>query len=67
LPGIGGLPDHPAILLAASGVNEELWELVLRSRGYDAVERSAGSREWRRELRFAWLSKGEAGIRSPSG
>jgi hypothetical protein len=59
LPGIVGLPDRPAILLAASAVDEEIWELVLRCRGYDAVERSSGSQEWRRELWFAWISKRE--------
>jgi hypothetical protein len=59
LPGIGGLPGRPAILLAASAVNEEKWELVLRRRSYDAVERSSGSQEWRRELWFAWLSTSE--------
>ncbi len=57
LPGIGSLPHHPLILLAASKVNEEIWRTVLRCRGYDAVKRSAGSQEWARELRFAWRSK----------
>ena len=59
LPEISRLPDHPAVLLAASEVNEEIWELVLRRSGYDAVERSSGSQEWRRALWFAWLSKSE--------
>lgn len=58
LPGIASFPGHPAVLLAASEVNEEIWERVLRCRGYDAVRRSAGSEEWKRELRFAWLSTG---------
>jgi len=52
---LSDLPDHPAVLLAALEVNEEVWELVLQSRGYDAVRRSAGSQEWRRELLFALL------------
>jgi CheY-like chemotaxis protein len=59
LPEISRLPDHPVVLLAASEVNEEIWELVLRRSGYDAVERSSGSQEWRRALWFAWLSKSE--------
>lgn len=59
LPEISRLPDRPAVLLAASEVNEEIWELVLRCRGYDAVERSLGSQEWRRELWFAWLAKSQ--------
>jgi hypothetical protein len=56
LPAIAGFPDHPAVLLAASEINESMWEEVLRRHGYDAVSRTAGSEEWKRELRFAWLS-----------
>ncbi len=55
---IAGFPGNPVVLLAASEVNEEVWETVLRCRGYDAVRRSAGSVEWRRELLFARLSRG---------
>ena len=60
LPVVTGFPEHPAVLLAVSEVNEEIWHGVLKCRGYDAVRRSAGSEEWRRELRFAGLSRGAA-------
>lgn len=56
LPDLAKLPDHPAVLLAMSEVNENVWEEVLRGRGYDAVCRAASTQEWKRELRFAWLS-----------
>jgi hypothetical protein len=56
LPGLTGFPDQPAVLLAASEVSEEIWESLLRCRGYDLVLRAAGSEEWKRELRFAWLA-----------
>jgi hypothetical protein len=56
LPGVTGFPDHPVVVLAASEVNEEIWRSVLRYRGYDLVRRAAGSEEWKRELRFAWLA-----------
>jgi hypothetical protein len=56
LPGVIGFPGHPAVLLAASEVNEEIWESVLRCRGYDLVRRAAGSEEWKRELWFAWVA-----------
>lgn len=54
---IAAFPGDPVVLLAASEVDEDVWETVRRCRGYDAVRRSAGSQEWRRELQFAGLSR----------
>lgn len=48
-------PDQ-RILLAAASQSEELWQEVLKRRGYDIVRRSAGSAELGRAMRFAWLS-----------
>lgn len=47
---------HVRILLAASRVDEDLWKMVLRRRGYDILAKSADFVQLSRELRFAWLS-----------
>ena len=60
LPRIAGFPDQTAVVLAASRVSEEVWRCVLQRRGYDAVQRTSGSEEWKRQLGFAWLSIGAA-------
>jgi DNA-binding NarL/FixJ family response regulator len=47
---------HVRILLAAPWIDEDLWRMVLRRRGYDVLVRSASPEQLKRELRFAWLS-----------
>jgi DNA-binding NtrC family response regulator len=53
---LAAVPDAPRLLLAANSVDEDLWRDVLRRRGYDVVERSAGSAALRRALQFVRLS-----------
>lgn len=53
---LSALPGCPRILLAAPTIDEELWRNVLRSHGYDVVEREANSEQLERVFRFAWLS-----------
>jgi hypothetical protein len=53
---LSAVPNRPRILLAARGIDEELWRSVLRHHGYDVVERTASSEQLGRVFRFAWLS-----------
>jgi len=53
---LSAVPSRPRILLAAPSIDEELWENVLRRRGYDVVDRAANSEQLERTFRFAWLS-----------
>jgi hypothetical protein len=50
------LPHNPRLVLAARGLDEQLWRSVLSHGGYDAVERNAPSGHLRQALHFAWLS-----------
>jgi hypothetical protein len=51
------------ILPATPSIDQDLWQMVLRRRGYDVLVRSAGSEQLRRETRFASLSIQESGDR----
>jgi hypothetical protein len=44
------------ILMATDEIDDDIWQIVLRRRGYDVFVRSADPEHVRRELRFAWLS-----------
>lgn len=53
---IHAVSNRRRILLASRLIDEELWRKVVLRGGYDIVRRSAGSEEWKRLFRFAWLS-----------
>jgi DNA-binding NtrC family response regulator len=53
---LSAVASDARILVAAREIDEDLWQTVLRRRGYDVLAKSAGSEHMQRELRFAWLS-----------
>jgi DNA-binding NtrC family response regulator len=53
---LSGAAPHGRVLVAARKIDEDLWRMVLRRRGYDVLARTADRDELKRELHFAWLS-----------
>jgi DNA-binding NtrC family response regulator len=59
---LSGTASLSRVLLASEEVDEDLWQVVLRRRGYDVLARSSNSEQMQRELKFAWLSLQEPAL-----